>query len=129
RAAVLVNKGSALLCATPRYDEAEPLLVEGAAAADAVGDHLSALRALYNLSNAAFVVWSIERSRALLDQMADIVERSGRRDWAGRVELKRAALKLHVEGDLETARDMVARVQPVGHDLWFAQLEQAVVAL
>jgi DNA-binding CsgD family transcriptional regulator/tetratricopeptide (TPR) repeat protein len=104
RAAVLVNKGSALEMLPGREEEGEALLIEGLAAAEAVQDHLSALRAINNLSHGVFPLWEPERSAALLARTGDLIERSGRQDWAPRWGLLKATYQAHVLGDLEAAR-------------------------
>jgi DNA-binding CsgD family transcriptional regulator len=110
RAAVLVNKGSALQILPGREEEGRRLLLEGQAAAIGVEDHLSALRAAHNLVHGVFPIWPIERSRALLAQMAEEIERSGRQDWIGSWHLLRATFFAHVIGDLTQAR---AELDPV----------------
>ncbi|HWW52813.1 MAG TPA: AAA family ATPase, partial [Acidimicrobiales bacterium] len=104
RAAVLVNRGSALSMLGGREDEGEQLLLEGLAAATEVEDYLSALRAINNLAHPAFPRWEPERSAALLDRMAALIERSGRQDWTGSRALLEATFLAHVLGDLPRAR-------------------------
>ena len=104
RAAVLVNRGSALVMLRGREDEAEQLLLEGLAAATEVEDYLSALRAINNLAHPAFWRWEPRRSAELLDGMAALIERSGRQDWAGSRALLEATFLAHVLGDLPRAR-------------------------
>ncbi|HLK45066.1 MAG TPA: hypothetical protein VKT18_03720, partial [Acidimicrobiales bacterium] len=77
RAAVLVNRGSAMIAVPEHEDEGEQVLLEGLTEATAVGDHLSALRASNNLAHNVFPVWERARSEALLDQMASLIEHSG----------------------------------------------------
>ncbi|HLY36039.1 MAG TPA: AAA family ATPase, partial [Candidatus Limnocylindria bacterium] len=118
RAAVLVNKGSAMMD-HGLAGQAESLLLEGASAAEATGDYLSALRALYNLSKTAFTTWSVERSRGLLERMTALVDTSGWREWSGRVAFLRSWLLLRVEGDLLTAGQVLDEHPSDGFDsLW-----------
>lgn len=115
RAAVLVNLGAALLDdpAGPS-DEAVATVLAGVAEAEAVGDHHSVLRGLYNLAKSVFVLWDRERSRALMERFDDAVVRSGRRDWLAKIHLLRADWLVHIEGDLgggQRELDAAARTQ------------------
>jgi len=104
RAAVLVNRGSALIAIPGREDEGERVLVDGIAEAVAVRDDLSALRGINNLAHNVFPIWERERCEALLAEMATLIERSGRQDWVGSHAYLQATYLAFVRGDLVAAR-------------------------
>jgi DNA-binding CsgD family transcriptional regulator len=112
-AAILVNRGSALIVISGREAEGEQTLVEGINEAVAVGDHLSALRGINNLAHHVFPVWAPARSEALLAQMASLIERSGRQDWVGSHAHLKTTYLAFVQGDLVAARD--ALTDQTGH--------------
>jgi DNA-binding CsgD family transcriptional regulator len=105
RAAVLVNRGSAMMLISGREADGEATLLEGLSEATAVGDYLSALRAISNLAHNVFAVWEPARTEALLAQMSALIERSGRQDWAGSHSNLVATYLAFVQGDLVAARN------------------------
>ena len=129
RAAVLVNRGSALGMLRGREDEGERLLLEGLTAATEVEDYLSALRAVNNLAHPAFPRWEPERSAALLDDMAALIERSGRQDWSGSRALLQARFLADVVGDLPSARATLDQGTPHAARWVWAALLRAELAL
>src|SRR5205807_1170644 len=105
--AALVNKGSVGRSGLD-MDEREKLLKEGIEAAQARGDHHTALRGFYNLLHLRLYSWPLEVSHATLRQAIDVAERAGRDDWSG-PNLATVAIELHVlEGDLTAARAAAA---------------------
>ena len=114
-AAILVNRGSAIISRPGGFEEGAELLLEGADAAEKVGDHLSVLRALNNLADGAFLRWPGERSHWLVRRMIEVVDRAGRRDWLPQRYAHEAVLLAHIDGDLAAARAAVAhsRGEPV----------------
>jgi hypothetical protein len=128
RAAVLVNKGSAFMMIVGREDEGERLLLEGLAGTTSAEDYVSALRAVHNLAHPVFPLWDPDRSAALLDQMDELIGRSGRQDWTGTLRVLRATFLAHVLGDLTAARAELAPVTPATHK-WWASLLGAELAL
>jgi tetratricopeptide (TPR) repeat protein len=108
RAAVLVNKGSTLLDSAGDEDTGVQMLQEGLAAAIEAEDHQTTLRALNNLAHYVLPIWEPARSRALLQQMRDVIGRTGRQDWWDNWTETRAIYLAHVEGDLTAARATVS---------------------
>ncbi len=104
RAAIAVNKGSALGGIAGREAEAEALVLEGLDGAEAAQDFQSALRAMNNLAHVVFRRWPVERAEELLNRMGRLIERSGREDWRPSWHLLRATFFAHVVGDLPAAQ-------------------------
>ncbi|HET6794696.1 MAG TPA: AAA family ATPase, partial [Acidimicrobiales bacterium] len=104
QAAVLVNKGSALIATVEGAEEGEALLLRAIDAAEQVQDWLSALRAVNNLSHSVLPLWEPERSWELIDRMGALIARSGRQDWTSSWHGLRAVWHAHVVGDLAAAR-------------------------
>ena len=103
RAAVLVNRGSAMLNAGGEQEQGAVLLQDAIDDATAVADHLSGLRGLNNLLSFALSSWDLQRCLDLLDRMDQMVAKSGRRDWAGSARTWRASVMAWVAGDSAAA--------------------------
>jgi DNA-binding CsgD family transcriptional regulator len=129
RAAVLVNKGSAMNMLIGQEDAAEELLLEGLAAATAVEDYLSALRAINNVAHNTFPIWQPERSAGLLAEMGRLIERSGRQDWTGSWYLLQSTFLAHVVGDLGAAREHGEQATVHGGKRVWSNLGRAELAL
>src|SRR6266540_4102313 len=110
--AILANKGSALLWLPGRADQGVALLERVIDEGEAHGEPLVVLRAFNNLLMAVHHLWPAERSHALLDQWAAVVERLGRLDWLVSVANARAILLSDVEGDLPGARAALSGLPP-----------------
>lgn len=133
RAAALVNYASTLTEVPGCFEEGARLLRQAADAAEAVGDVHSALRALHNLK-AGFVLWPPEESRSILERLARLAERAGRRDWLPNVCALEASFLAHVEGDLPSARAALAAGRAAGELSWCNEVPwirtlEAVLAL
>ncbi len=123
RAAVLVNKGSTLLDIAGEEDLGVEMLQEGLAASIQAEDHQSTLRALNNLVHYVLPIWDPESTTVLLDQMCEVIGRTGRQDWWDNwVELK-AIFLAHVKGDLAAARATVSVHQSVRGRRWMALVD------
>jgi DNA-binding CsgD family transcriptional regulator len=123
RAAVLVNKGSTLLDIPGEEDLGSRMLQEGLAASIEAEDHQSTLRALNNLCHFVLPIWDPARSSDLLDQMREVIIRTGRQDfWDNWVELK-AIFLAHVQGDLASARAMVSMHESARGRRWMALVD------
>ena len=123
RASVLVNKGSALLDTLGAEEEGARLLEDGLRIAIAAEDHQSALRALNNLSHYVMPVWDPSRTRALLEQMREMIVRTGREDWWDNWSEANAIFLAHVVGDLEAARAALTSRQAVRGWRWMAMVD------
>jgi DNA-binding CsgD family transcriptional regulator/tetratricopeptide (TPR) repeat protein len=123
RAAVLVNKGSTLLDIPGEEDLGVEMLQEALVASIAAEDHQSTLRALNNLCHHVMPIWEPSRSSELLDQMREVIGRTGRQDWYDNwVELK-AIFLAHVQGDLAAARAAVSVHESVRGKRWMALVD------
>ena len=123
RAAVLVNKGSTLLDIPGQEDLGVEMLQEALPASIAAEDHQSTLRALNNLCHHVMPIWEPSRSSELLDQMREVIGRTGRQDWYDNwVELK-AIFLAHVQGDLAAARAAVSVHESVRGKRWMALVD------
>jgi len=123
RAAVLVNKGSTLLDIRGEEDLGVEMLQEALVASIAAEDHQSTLRALNNLCHHVMPIWEPSRSSELLDQMREVIGRTGRQDWYDNwVELK-AIFLAHVQGDLAAARAAVSVHESVRGKRWMALVD------
>ena len=123
RAAVLVNKGSALIDCAGREQEGAVFVEEGLRASLEAQDSQSALRAINNLAHYAMPVWEPAKTRGLIDHMAALIEATGRRRWWDqRVELD-AIFSAHVEGDLVAAREAIRVGAPSSEHRWMALVE------
>jgi DNA-binding CsgD family transcriptional regulator/tetratricopeptide (TPR) repeat protein len=121
RAAIWVNKGSALTGLGGREDEAEALLLAGLDGAERAQDFQSALRAINNLAHMVFRLWPVERASQLLDRMGQLIERSGREDWRASWHVLRATYYAHVLGDLRAAQaELTDLVSPLSKRSWAA---------
>lgn len=123
RGAVLVNKGTSLLDSAGDEDTGVRLLHEGLAAAIEAEDHQSTLRALNNLAHYVLPLWEPPRSRALLEQMREIIKRTGRENWWDNWTELRAIFLAHVEGDLAGARAAVSLHESVRGRRWMALVD------
>lgn len=123
RAAVLVNKGTALLDVGGREVAGLAMLEEGLEAAVEAEDHQSTLRALNNIAHYALPLWEPERSAAILERMRDVIARTGRQDWLDNWSELKAIFLAHVQGDLPAAMAEVD-VGPSTHGRrWMALVE------
>ncbi len=123
RAAMLVNKGSTLLDIAGQEELGARMLQEGIAASIEAEDHHSTLRALNNLIHYVLPIWDPARSSGLLDQMREVIVRTGRQDWWDNwVELK-AIFLAHVQGELAAARAMVSMHESVRGRRWMALVD------
>jgi tetratricopeptide (TPR) repeat protein len=123
RAAVLVNKGTALLDAPGRESEGAGLLEEALAICISVEDHQSALRALNNLTHYVMPTWETSRTQQLLDQMRELITRTGREDWWDNWTELTAIFQTHVIGDLGAARAALAARQAVRGWRWMSLVD------
>lgn len=123
RAAVLVNKGSTLLDVAGDEDVGVRMLQEGLAASIEAEDHQSTLRALNNLSHYVLPIWEPARSSEVLDQMREVIGRTGRQDFFDNwIELK-AIFLAHVVGDLSAARALIRMHESVRGRRWMALVD------
>jgi DNA-binding CsgD family transcriptional regulator/tetratricopeptide (TPR) repeat protein len=123
RAAVLVNKGSALLDSPGNEDTGVRMLQEGLAAAIEAEDHQSTLRALNNMCRHVMPLWEPALSQALLEQMREVIRRAGRQDWWDNWTELRAIFLAHVVGDLDAARATVSMHESVRGRRWMALVD------
>jgi DNA-binding CsgD family transcriptional regulator len=128
RAAIVVNKGSALSGLAGREAEAEALLLEGLEGAEEAQDFLSALRAMNNLAHVVFRRWPVAQAEALLARMGRLIERSGREDWRPSWHLLRATFYAHVVGDLLAAQAELSDLLAPSQRSW-APLVSAELAM
>jgi DNA-binding CsgD family transcriptional regulator len=120
RAAITVNKGSALSGLGGREAEAEALLLEGIERSEAAQDYLSALRAMNNLSHLVFRRWPVDQAGDLLDRMGRLIERSGREDQRPSWHVLRATFQAHVVGDLAAAQAELVDMGTLPQRSWAA---------
>ena len=104
RAAVLVNKGSAMLDIPGKETDGAGLLEDGLAASIEAEDYHSTLRAINNLCHFSMPLLDPARTRSLLAQMGEVIHRAGRQDWRDNWTELEAIFLAHVEGDLPAAR-------------------------
>jgi DNA-binding CsgD family transcriptional regulator len=123
RGAVLVNKGSTLVDSAGDEDTGVLMLQEGLLDAIEAEDHQTTLRALNNLAHYVLPLWEPDSSRALLEQMREIIHRTGRQDWWDNWTELRAIFLAHVEGDLAAARATVNLHKSVRGVRWMALVD------
>jgi DNA-binding CsgD family transcriptional regulator len=123
RAAVLVNKGTALLDAPGKEPEGAALLEEALAICVSVEDHQSGLRALNNLTHYVMPIWEPSRTQQLLDQMRETITRTGREDWWDNWTELTAIFQAHVVGDLAAARSALTTRQAVRGWRWMSLVD------
>jgi DNA-binding CsgD family transcriptional regulator len=110
--AILTNKGSALLALPGRLPEGVALLERVIDEGAAHGEPLAVLRAFNNLLVAIRPLWPAERSHALVDRMATVVDRLGWHGLLTQVATHRASVLVEVHGDLLRARAILASLLP-----------------
>ncbi|MFZ0667056.1 MAG: AAA family ATPase, partial [Acidimicrobiales bacterium] len=119
-ASILVNKGTALLDSAGHEEEGAALVQEGLRYAIESEDHQTTLRAINNTAHFAMPKWDPDLSKELLDQMREIIGRTGRQDWRDNwIELQ-AIFLAHVMGDLAQARSVLGMDTPVRGRRWVA---------
>jgi DNA-binding CsgD family transcriptional regulator/tetratricopeptide (TPR) repeat protein len=123
RAAVLVNKGSALLDLPGREEAGAELLEEALAISIAVEDHQSTLRCLNNLIHSRMPIWEQARTERMIDQMCDVISRTGREDWWDNLTELNAIFLAHVVGDLGAARAALTARQAVRGWRWMSLVD------
>ena len=99
--AALVNKGSALLDMSGRFDEGSALLREAIDVSIEHGDVLSALRGYNNLLQGVLVRWPADEVFGLIERAQSVMRRFGWQDW--NLAAVGAAYQSEVVGDIVAA--------------------------